>query len=220
MAGCVAAVRCRLLDVPDGEVPSRHSTGQTMYIQASSNSKKPRRDSLAGHVIAFLEANPQEELTRHDIAAKFDIDPVQVDDLIRKAVTSGHLVRELNTDSVAVWRLNYSRNGVPQPFAVGAASAKKARRERRKSPVVIDFESLVIEEGIPLVENRPKKNGLWGNLFDQMKPGTSVLFKLEARDALSHAQFAYRKNHPKVKFTVRKVGVDHCRIWRLEDTST
>lgn len=61
----------------------------------ASTSKKPRKDSVAWKVVDFLEGNPGEELTRHDIAEKFDIDPVQVDDALRTVMASGHIVREL-----------------------------------------------------------------------------------------------------------------------------
>jgi hypothetical protein len=184
-----------------------------MSRQASKPSKL-RKDSLAWRVIDFLEANPTEELTRHDVSAKFDIDPVAVEDALMAAVTSGHLVRELNTDSVLVFRLKYSRSGVPKPFSQNLATA---RRATRKPPVVIDFDSLVIEAGVPLVENTPGKGGVWTALFARMKPGDSVKFTLDARDALSHAQYGYRKDNPRVRFTIRKVDAGHCRIWRLED---
>lgn len=181
----------------------------------TSKPSKLRNDSLAWRVVDFLEANPGEELTRHDVSAKFDIDPVAVEGALMPAVNSGHLVRELNTDSVLVFRLKYSRTGVPKPFAQSMAAARKATR---KPPVVIDFESLVIEAGVPIVENTPGKGGVWTALFDRMKPGDSVKFHREARDALSHAQYGYRKDNPRAKFTIRKVDAEHCRIWRLEDT--
>lgn len=175
---------------------------------------KSPQDSVAWRVIDFLQANPTEELTRHDVAAKYDIDPVQVDDKLRPAVNSGHLIREVNADSVLVWRLNYSKRGTPKPFAVSLAAAKKAARARRRSRVVIDFASLVIEEGLPVIENRPTRGGEWGALFGRMKAGDSVLFPVEAKDALSHAQFAYRSKNPGVMFVIRKIGTTHCRVWR------
>lgn len=180
----------------------------------TSTPKKPRKEPISWRVVDFLEANPAEELTRHDIAEKFDIDPVQVDDALRHVVSTGHIVRELNSESVSVWRLNFSKRGVPKPFAISLADAKKARRASRKPPVVIDFTLLVVESGIPVVDNRPGKGSAWPELFGRMKPGDSVLFPLEAKDAASHAQYAYRKDHPGVLFTVRKCGPEHCRVWR------
>lgn len=81
------------------------------------SSQKLKPGSIAWRVIDFLEANPSEELTRHDVSAKFEIDPVAVEGALMAAVASGHLVRELNADSVLVFRLKYSRTGVPKPFA-------------------------------------------------------------------------------------------------------
>lgn len=180
----------------------------------TSQSRKPRKDSVAWKVVDFLEGNPGEELTRHDIAEKFDIDPVQVDDALRTAVTNGHIVRELNEESVSVWRLNFSKRGIPKPFAISLAEAKKARKANRKPPVVIDFAALVIESGVPIVDNRPGKGRAWPDLFERMKPGDSVLFPIEAKDAISHAQYAFRKEHPGTMFTVRKCSPEHCRVWR------
>lgn len=179
------------------------------------SSKKPRKDSVAWKVVDFLEGNPGEELTRHDIAEKFDIDPVQVDDALRTVVSSGHIVRELNEESVSVWRLNFSKKGIPKPFAISLAEAKKARRASRKTPVMIDFGSLVIEKEIPLVDNTRKGNSEWEKLLGRMTTGDSVLLPLEARDAAAHAYANYRQKHPASKFSVRKVGQDQCRIWRL-----
>lgn len=180
----------------------------------TSTPRKPRKDSIAWQVVDFLEANPAEELTRHDISAKFDIDPVQVDDALRSVVNSGHIVRELNDESVSVWRLNFSKRGIPKPFAISLAEAKKARQAKRKPSVVIDFSSLVIESGIPVVDNRPGKGRAWPDLFERMSPGDSVQFPLEAKDAIAHAQLNYRKEHPGTMFVVRKCGQEHCRVWR------
>jgi hypothetical protein len=170
---------------------------------------------VAWKVVDFLESNPSEELTRHDIAEKFDIDPVQVDDVVRTVVNSGHIVRELNDESVSVWRLNFSKRGIPKPFAISLAEAKKARRANRKPPVAIDFSALVIEKEIALIENSRKGSSEWDKLLGRMDTGDSVLLPIGARDAAAHAYAAFRRKHPATKFSVRKVGQENCRIWRL-----
>jgi len=176
---------------------------------------KAPRDSIAWRVIDFLEANPTEELLRRDVATKFSIDVVQVDDMLRPAVTADRIKRELNADSELVWRLNYSKRGTPKPFAEPLAAAKRAKRANRKPPVAIDFSTLVIEPGIAVIERIQPKAGLWAGLLDRMTPGDSVRLMLEAKDAAAHAQYAYRKANPGAKFVVRKVSDEHCRIWRL-----
>ena len=193
---------------------TRHGTEELTMSKAVA--KKPRKDSVAWRVVDFLEANPSEELTRHDVAAKFDIDPVQVDDALKQVVASGHIVRELNAESVSVWRLNFTRTGVPKPFALSVGAAKKAVRAQRRPPVSIDFDALVIEEGIPLVVNVPQKRGQWDRVFGKMRPGDSFQLALEAREAVAHAQANYRKLHPSTRFTIRKTGPEHVRVWRLE----
>lgn len=183
--------------------------------RTATASRKPRKDSVAWKVVDFLEANPGEELTRRDICEKYGIDPVQVDDALRPVMASGHIVRELNDDSDSVWRLNFAKRGVPKPFAISLAEAKKARRTNRKVPVAIDFSSLVIEKEVPLVDNTRKGTSEWEKLLDRMTPGDSVLLPMDARDAASHAYAAYRRKHPDMTFSVRKVGSESCRIWRL-----
>ncbi|TAK87083.1 MAG: hypothetical protein EPO09_19005 [Aquabacterium sp.] len=173
------------------------------------------RDSTVWRVIDFLEANPTEELTRRDVATKFGIDVVQVDDVLRPAVAANKIKRELNADSELVWLLNYSKRGIPKPFAKPLAAAKRAKSANRKSPVFIDFSALVIESGIEVVERVQPRAGLWAGLLDRMGPGDSVCLALEAKDAAAHAQYAYRKANPTARFIVRKVGDEHCRIWRL-----
>lgn len=181
----------------------------------ASTPKKPRKDSVAWKVVDFLEGNPGEELTRHDVAEKFDIDPVQVDDTLRPVVVSGHIVRELNDESVSVWRLNFAKRGIPKPFAISLAEAKKARRATRRPSVALDFSSLVIDKEIALVDNTRKGKSEWEGLLGKMDAGDSVLLPIEARDAAAHAYAAYRRKHPSTKFSVRKVGTGNCRIWRL-----
>lgn len=67
--------------------------------------KGPRAGSLAQRVYQFLSANPDEELTRSDIAAKFDIEPASVDKALSTAIINGWIKRERSEDSTFVWRL-------------------------------------------------------------------------------------------------------------------
>lgn len=67
-----------------------------------------RPDSAIGRVRAFFERNPDEELTRDDIAVKFDIEPWQADKLL-------YVLRALSfLESVpGSWPTLYRHTGVP-----------------------------------------------------------------------------------------------------------
>jgi hypothetical protein len=80
--------------------------------------------------------------------------------------------------------------------------------------VRIDFDALVIEKDIPLIEawSRPSA---WDQILAKMVAGDSVQFPEAARDAASHAQAKYRQRvDPTAKFTIRKVSEAHVRLWR------
>lgn len=64
----------------------------------------PQQGSVAWKVIEFLTTNPDEELTRDDIAAKFDCTSGNVHSLLRQSVDAGLLLR-VETDDELVYRL-------------------------------------------------------------------------------------------------------------------
>lgn len=53
----------------------------------------PREDSVAGRVLRFFDAHPDEHLSTMDIAKKFDMDVDSVPGCLREALNAGHLVR-------------------------------------------------------------------------------------------------------------------------------
>lgn len=63
----------------------------------------PRPGSIAWRVIDFLTRNPDEELTRGDIATKFDCVGSSLDSLLSTAVRCGALKRIRNTHNELVW---------------------------------------------------------------------------------------------------------------------
>lgn len=61
--------------------------------------RRPRATSLRAKLRAFFDANPGEELTRADIAAKFDAGESTVDSALRRMRINGEL------EAAHVWRL-------------------------------------------------------------------------------------------------------------------
>jgi hypothetical protein len=63
----------------------------------------PQENGTAARVIAFFRDNPDEELTRADIAAKFSCKPGSIDVMLRPAVDSGLLMKRRETGRYMVW---------------------------------------------------------------------------------------------------------------------
>jgi hypothetical protein len=66
----------------------------------------PHSGSLAAKVVKFFDANPEEELTREDIAAKFDVKATSVITLLRPSIEAGLLTRDVafGDGRRCVWR--------------------------------------------------------------------------------------------------------------------
>jgi hypothetical protein len=169
------------------------------------------RDSLAWRVLDFLQANPGEELTRGDIAVKFNIEASAVDSLLAPAVSAGHLVREVGGADGVIWKPNAARGRFPKPFVGSVDASRRAVRAHRQS--LIDISSFTIEKDIPLVDVMRRVNQ-WNALFARMELGDSFLLPQSARMAAAHAQAKYRKSAREVMFAMRKVSDTHSRIWR------
>lgn len=70
----------------------------------------PQQGSVAWKVIEFLTTNPEEELNRDDIAAKFDAAPLSVHTLLRPSVEAG-LLKRVELEDELVYRLG---TGTPE----------------------------------------------------------------------------------------------------------
>lgn len=82
---------------------------------------KPQAGSVAHRVLSFLQANPDEELTRGDIAVKFDASQASIDTLMQLGVSRGAFKRGRNKQMDIVWTL-----GAPATFEIEAAPAPAA----------------------------------------------------------------------------------------------
>jgi hypothetical protein len=175
----------------------------------------PPQDSLAWRLMAYLQANPGEELTRGDVAAKFDVDVAAVDGLLAPAEKADALCRHLSNENGVVWRLGAK---APFPRAVVPSLIAARRALRKRQAVVIDFSSLVIEPGVTMPQpsfGRGRKSE-WKAFLSQLAVGDMVRFERRVRDAVAHAQSAYRKTAPGVLFAIRILDDTHVGLWRVE----
>lgn len=65
----------------------------------------PEPDSIQYRILNFFQRNPNEELTRSDIAVKFEIQPSFVDEALSIAKIYGAVVTTRNEETELVWRL-------------------------------------------------------------------------------------------------------------------
>jgi hypothetical protein len=72
----------------------------------------PKAGSVPWKVIKFLMANPDEELSRGDIAVKFDAFGAQLDSVLQIACARNVLKKARNREMEVVWMLGTNRNVV------------------------------------------------------------------------------------------------------------
>jgi hypothetical protein len=82
----------------------------------------PQRNGVAERVVAFFRDNPDEELTRADIVAKFDCKAASVDVMLRPAVDAGLLAKHRERGRHMVWRSSTQPEPIPQLRANGGAA--------------------------------------------------------------------------------------------------
>ncbi len=71
---------------------------------------RPRPGSLVARVLAFFEHNPEEELTRSDVAVKFELGITSVSGTLAAAVQAGLLRWEKNDAGRGVYRAGNGAN--------------------------------------------------------------------------------------------------------------
>jgi hypothetical protein len=174
----------------------------------------PRKTPLAQLVLGYLEQNPDEELTRSDIAAKFDIAPTLVDTELAQAVMGGRLHRERNEDDGIVWTLGSAKARSKTPFGAAEFASKTARRVKMQATLAIDLAAIRIEKGL-VYQPPARRSGLWNRLFEQMtEVGDSFAMPIAGRNALAKAAADYKQANTSFKFAIHRVSDTEVRIWR------
>lgn len=179
----------------------------------SNITKAARKPSLIQRVCEYLESNPDDELTRSDIAKKFDIAPTAVDGELRPAVNAGRLLQNRNDDDGLVWRLGGPKASTPHPFQAGARAAKAARAAKMRATLAIDLSKITIEKGV-IFQPSTRRLDQWTALFRRMEVEDSFAMPLHGKNALAKAATDYKKDNPGFSFSIRKISDDECRIWR------
>lgn len=187
---------------------------------------RARVGSLPARLINWLNDNPGEELTRRDVAQKFDIVPSSVQAGLEAAVTGGALVFERNADLDYVYRLPRAGEKAQdkpssKPTWPAAATGAPAPAAARAPLDMAAIDSITVEENVPFVASRTAGACKWDPLFKKLdRAGQSLRIPLEWKTAV---QSESTKRNAKAKDTkdaaTFRVGKDpsseHARLWRI-----
>lgn len=183
-------------------------------------SYQPRGDSLAARLCAFFTANPEEELSRADIAKKYDVHPSNISGLMTSAIAHGLLAR----DSAGVYKagpklLAAKDSPAPQLSGFKAFLARQGLEEAKGggagAALLPDPASLVIESDVPIPQPQSERVLQFAARFAEMKVGDSFACTPEAAKPLITAASRWGKTIGR-RFVMRKVTTTEARIWRKE----
>jgi hypothetical protein len=188
----------------------------------AKNHYQPRTGSLPYQVIEFFRANPEEELTRSDIAQKFGTEPKSVDGALAGAMAAQVIVKRNSADLglvIFVAGPNINKQAAA-PYAEGKAKPTSKTDHRTRLPRV-DLGKVAVRYGVPLppINDSRKGSNRYGDLLAQLdQDGASVVLPIMYRAAVQKACAKYLKDNQitAFKFLVRTIDVGTCGVWRTK----
>ena len=192
---------------------------------------KFQTDSIAARVIAFLTANPTEELGLEEITAKFDAVRGNIHTLMAKALEHGYLERDRNKDGEWIYTAGPAILAKPDGVDMDVVHAThathtdkttKAGKPRKGAPsgfnsprLYIDFDALQVDEGVPIPPAIHVGQNKWQPLFDKLtKPGQSIALPGHMRGAVGAAALKINRLKKHGTYRVAMVSKDSARIYR------
>lgn len=167
----------------------------------------PQAGSLAYQIVQFFRDNPEEELSRRDIAAKFEVDANSIDGKLRQATETGVLATGNSSESGRVWRAGPQLQAVP-------LEAPKDRRPRATLPP-LDLNSIAVESGVEKPKPKNANSPVYTALINKLSPGDSVLLHSEhAKRLIDLAKKLAREASSGAKYSLRKIDDTNTRVWR------
>jgi hypothetical protein len=192
---------------------------------------KPKAGSIPERVCQFFLANPEEELTRQDMALKFEMLPSSCDQIFKLAVEAGLLERKTGDDGV-VWsagtRLTtaaLTNEQTPPPSTTDKPKgfkgwlAKKGHQSAEGRTRAIDLPPpseliLLITKDVPLPSPKQRSDD-YHPVWAAMNVNDSIAVAPAAAKRLVNWARGWAKPH-KRKFVVKAIDADTTRIWRTE----
>ena len=176
----------------------------------------PRRDSVAGRMVAFFAENPHEELTLEDIADKYDVGQASIHSLMAQAVAAGLLARS-NASGDWVYTAGGKIPPAPPPAKLVRADAVLPWKPRPAEPEEVDPLSVPLESSVPVAivaRGRPTQAG--SLLLARTSVGHSCVLPKVKRGQVTKAIKAKQADNP-ARFVVRALpDKASFRVWRVE----
>lgn len=202
---------------------------------ATSTTQTPTLSGVGLQLALYFLSNPDETLSRRDIATKFSAAAATLDDELQPVIAAG-LVRKI--DDKMEGKLWVAGPGLRQwkPPAVStwrggmaAAAPQPAARTRQRHRLPgLDLSAVQVRADVPLPpklwETR-KGRTLYDDLFNQLTADGMSLANIPQRyaAALGKAATAYLKHRPALAASsvlkVRRLADGTCGVWRLARTA-
>lgn len=160
----------------------------------------PRPGSIPFRVISFLMRNEGEELTRKDIATKFDCDGSTLDTVLGEAMRTG-LLERYRTDDGMAWKLGARRIDLPdepEPIAAGLPFRSVV------TAVAVDPTAIKVRRGVRLKTAAEQRQEAFDKLFATFEVGDSAEFQADWYDELMLQVKRYSRGKG-VKFAVLRL---------------
>lgn len=193
----------------------------------SKSDYAPYHGTRAAAVVAFFQACPDEELTRSDMAAKFDVQASSVDTMLSRCVATG-LLRTDSTENGKVWQAgpNIGRlkaspapvlpAGVPVGKRADATTPPLRNKPPRRLPP-LDVNALEVRDDLPMPHPQGPEPTYPRLLAKLTAVGQCVTGIPRAYyGALGKAASAYgRKQTPPRRYSVQNIDDASCGVWRI-----
>ncbi|WP_295986427.1 hypothetical protein [uncultured Variovorax sp.] len=191
----------------------------------------PKFGSLPHRVINFMVMNPDEELTRSDIATKFDAPHSTIDSLLALPVARGVLKRGRNSDMELVWSLGdnpgvvldqakpeegagslparcypSTRTRESESYIDRSLPVAKASPFPSAAPVILDLTGIKVRKGVRLMTKEEKRRAEFAEWFAQFEVGDSAEFD-EIHLSTMKTECTRHMRETKTKFRFAATGV-------------
>lgn len=187
---------------------------------------KPLPGSLPERVIKWFLINKQEELTRQDIASKFDVPLTSVEGGLATAMAHKYIAK-VRSGNLVVFTAGPQITQAAEPQEDPQEEPRTAKRGalvRRDRLPTLDVTGLSFSYDIPPPDNTVIRRGSnkYQALFERLdKPGASVTgIDISYRAAINKAATKFTKDHGGQEkgpcFTVRTIDVGTVGVWRTK----
>lgn len=178
----------------------------------------PKAGSLPWRILTWMVLNPDEELTRRDIAVKFDTQPSTVDTTLGIAVARNVMKRTRNSDAELCWSLGESTDFVLQQVQTEDDPVRLPARcfppaPPPSPPVELDLDSIKVRKGVRLLSPEERRRQEFVEWFDQFEVGDSAEFDDEHVPTI-RAESGRHKKLKKTAWKIAATGVGRSGIER------